>query len=113
MADLNLADLIEEETELPKLTRGRSSEDYDTLIDLMRNGKPHSIPNVTEEDRAKLGQKVRGAAAKAGFKVTVRYSKSQEKLYFQRTDKVEDSATDSTSDNGTDAAKAKGSTKKS
>lgn len=112
MADLNLSDLIQEEEELPKLTRGRSSEDYDTLIELMRNGKPHSIPDVTEDDRAKLGQKIRGAATKAGFKVTVRYSKGQNKLYFQRTDKVEDADTsDGVVDDST--GKAKGRTQKS
>lgn len=111
MADLNLADLMQEEDSLPPLTRGRSSEDYDTLIEVMRSGKVHSINEVSEEERAKLGQKIRGAAQKAGFKVTVRYSKPQSKLYFQKIGEVNPQG-GTTSTTETEAKKASNSTKK-
>lgn len=84
MADLDLASLIKEADALPKLQRGKSSDEYDVLIDKMRDGGVYVIPNVAEAQKSKIGQKIRGAAAKAGFKVTVRHSKKDNSLYFQR-----------------------------
>lgn len=118
--DLNLADLIQEADALPKLTRGKSSDDYDVLIKRMSGGSVLFIPNVEEADKSKIGQKIRGAATRAGFKVTVRYSKPEKKVYFQREaeketdeDRARQAANgyDDTSEN--EATKSKGTSKKS
>lgn len=91
MAGVDLTAIMQEEEELPRLTRGRASEDYDQLIEAMSTGRPHSLTNVSEQDRTKLAQKIRSAAIRAGFKVTVRYSKPTQKLYFQKTGELEGS----------------------
>ena len=117
--DLDLASLIEEADALPKLQRGKSSEDYNVLIERMKDGNVLTIPKVEESDKSKVGQKIRGAATRAGFKVTVRYSKPEKKLYFQREkdketdeDRAKQRANGLLNDEST-SVKASGSTKKS
>lgn len=111
MADINLKELLEEETSLPPLTRGKASEDYSVLIEAMRGGAVHSFKNVSEEDRAKVGQKIRGAAQRAGFKVTVRYSKGENKVYFQRID-LESGSDENASDSAETTSTSKTTSKK-